>query len=241
VYLSELTEIFKKEGYNIINHSIFDIKNNPTINSPNNLWSIDLIYERHNIFKKIDSDIGWLIKKKLGIRNRNQSDVEYVEQKDQHFIKTVNSLVSTSRKASNNPRFIYGHLVLPHLPSAFDSLGNRTRISGEPPSEEENRNRYIHLVSFSNKIMKKIIDSIFSNVNRPVIIIIQSDHGYLFRDSSKKELEFANLNAFYFYNKDYRLLNDSLSNVNTFRVIFNTFFKKNYPLLKDTSYYFNHK
>ena len=237
VYLSELTRILKKEGYEIINNSVFDIKNYPTINPPSNLWSIDLIYKRHNIFRKIDSDIGWLIRGYLNIKTIQQTNADYIKRKDQHFLNTFDSLLKTSEISSGKQRFVYGHLVLPHLPSAFDSVGNRVQLPVKVPSEEENRKRYLQLVSFSGKAIITIVQSILSNVNRPTVIIIQADHGYLFPDTSKKDLEFANLNAMYFYNQDYRMLYDSISNVNTFRVIFNTFFKKHYPLLKDTSYF----
>ena len=90
--------------------------------------------------------------------------------------------------------------------------------------------------------MKKMVDSIFRNSKNNFIIILQGDHGARYQgEENKKNLEFANLNAMYFYNQDYRLLHDSLSNVNTFRVIFNTFFGKNYPLLKDRSYFLRYR
>jgi len=241
VFASELTRIFEKEGYEIKNHSVFDIKKYPTTDSPNNMWSIDLIYKRHNIFRKINTDIGWLIKKHLKIKGVTGNDIEYIEQKDLHYLKSLKSLMHTAVTPSPKPRFVYGHLVLPHLPSAFDSLGNKVPLSVEPLNEEENREKYIQLVNLSNKTIKNIIDSILLNAKRPVVIIIQGDHGYLFRDTSKKELEFANLNTMYFSTQNYSMLHDSLSNVNTFRIILNTFFKKKYPLLKDTSYFLHHK
>ena len=46
---------------------------------------------------------------------------------------------------------------------------------------------------------------------------------------------FSNLNAFYFPNKDYSRLYDSISPVNTFRVVLNTYFNAQLPLLKDSS------
>ena len=46
---------------------------------------------------------------------------------------------------------------------------------------------------------------------------------------------YKNLNAVYFPDKDYQLMTDSIGGVNQFRVIFNTLFKQNMPLLKDST------
>lgn len=241
VYSSELIPILKKEGYQIINHSTFNINGHPASIKPFDIYDIYSLYQRHNIFKKINTDIGWLIKQTLNIHVPYQDDPEYVKQKDIHFEKTFNALLRTSISPSEQPRFIYGHLVLPHLPSAFDSLGNRIKPASNSSTKKSPKERYIEVVILTRKKLMQIIRSIILNSKRPALIIVQGDHGFRFPDKEKQELEFANLSAMYFYNKDYRLLHDSLSNVNTFRIVLNTFFKKNYPLLKDTSYYLQYK
>ncbi|MDQ3277751.1 MAG: hypothetical protein M3Q06_05465, partial [Bacteroidota bacterium] len=48
---------------------------------------------------------------------------------------------------------------------------------------------------------------------------------------------FRNLNAYYFSDKDYGMLYDSISPVNTFRVVLNKYFSQSFPLLKDSSFY----
>ena len=112
----------------------------------------------------------------------------------------------------------------------------------KPMTDEEKKRAYVSQVAYVNKVIKKLVDSIFENAKNKVVVILQGDHGARFAgQENKKHLEFANLNAMYFYNKDYRLLHDSLSNVNTFRVVFNTFFDKKYPLLKDTSFFLQYK
>jgi hypothetical protein len=44
---------------------------------------------------------------------------------------------------------------------------------------------------------------------------------------------YKNLSAYYFYDKNYASLSDSISPVNSFRVVLNTYFKKDITLLKN--------
>jgi hypothetical protein len=238
VYKSELIPILEKEGYQIINHSIFNIENHPPLTSPFDLWKLNTLYGRHNIFKKIDYDIGWLIRSRLSL---SSTSAAYRNSRDKNFKKTFESLIRTIHQQSPDPKFIYAHFMLPHGPYTFDSSGQQTAVSVKPLPESENKKAYVSQVIYTNKIMKNIIEEIFSNEKRPFLIIVQGDHGYKFYDPAKNKLEFGNLNAFYFHTGDYQLINDSTSNVNTFRIILNTFFKKNFQMLKDTSYFLRYK
>jgi hypothetical protein len=65
------------------------------------------------------------------------------------------------------------------------------------------------------------------------VIIIQGDHGPA---QLEKENRMGILNAYYFPNKKDALY-ATITPVNTFRVVFNTFFGTNLELLTDTSYY----
>jgi hypothetical protein len=53
-------------------------------------------------------------------------------------------------------------------------------------------------------------------------------------DAASRSHHFNNLNAVYFPNQEYQFMTDSLNGVNQFRVIFNTLFKQQLPLLKDS-------
>jgi len=46
-----------------------------------------------------------------------------------------------------------------------------------------------------------------------------------------------NLNAIYFPDGNYDLVYDDLTPVNTFRLVFNTFFNDDYPFVDDTLYH----
>lgn len=241
VYNNELVPILRKEGYEIYNHSIFDFRNAPSTIPPFDQWEIKDLYRRHNIFKKINTDIGWLVARYFPGVSREDVYFNYGVQRDQHSSKAVADLLHTIQLNTKIPKFIYCHLLIPHEPYTRDSLGKPILYTGKINSLEVEKKAYVNQLVYTNRIIDTIINSIFLHSKHPSIIILQGDHGYRHPGQRDKRLEFANLNAIYFYNQEYRSLHDSLSNVNTFRVVLNTFFRKNYPLLQDTSYFLQYK
>ena len=91
-----------------------------------------------------------------------------------------------------------------------------------------------------------MIDSIQSRTNHPAIIIIQADHGdrstSYTRDPDPDGLRvpFAILNTYYWPDQNYNSLYETISPVNSFRVVLNNFFGTNMPLLPDESYYYRY-
>jgi hypothetical protein len=77
------------------------------------------------------------------------------------------------------------------------------------------------------------VESIIKNSSIPPIIIIQGDHGPSHFDETTR---MGILNAYYFPEAQ-PALHPSITPVNSFRVLFNTYFGTEFNLLKDTSYY----
>jgi hypothetical protein len=93
---------------------------------------------------------------------------------------------------------------------------------------------YPDQIAYLNKRLIPMIDSILKNSPVPPVIIIQGDHGA--RQNVGEYGRLGILNAYYAPDGGEQRLYKSISPVNTFRVLFNTYFGQNYELLEDISY-----
>ena len=102
---------------------------------------------------------------------------------------------------------------------------------------------YVEQLKFTNSQILDSIKSILNNSSRPPIIIIQGDHGSgsLLKNSSINDscmYERASiLNAYYMPDGKSDLLYPDITPVNSFRVIFNTYFEADFPILDDQVFY----
>ncbi len=92
-------------------------------------------------------------------------------------------------------------------------------------------------MKFIDNEIQKIIEKILADTEREKIIIIQSDHGARIMPKGstpeeEKVILLGNFNAFYLPDDSGKILAEH-SNVNTFRIIFNTYFNGNYEILED--------
>jgi hypothetical protein len=90
---------------------------------------------------------------------------------------------------------------------------------------------YQNQLTFLNKKMEAAIDTILADSSTPPIIIIQGDHGFDTVD------RMANMMAYYFPKDGNKALYSTITPVNSFRLVFNTYFGQKFPLLPDVSYY----
>jgi hypothetical protein len=90
------------------------------------------------------------------------------------------------------------------------------------------------------------IDTILKNSEKPVVIVLQSDHGdekFLDRDAPTTQgvnVRSAILNAIYFSDPSYDSLYPTMTPVNTFRVVLNHWFGTEYPLVQDKVFFHEH-
>jgi hypothetical protein len=134
--------------------------------------------------------------------------------------------------------FSYIHVISPHPPFVFDPEGNPTY-----PPDFWNEQRqyppdlyakgYQNQLTYLNKNVLKAVDTILANSKTPPIIIFQGDHGPWLQPKFKR---FWILNAYYFPGHNDALY-PTISPVNTFRLVFNTYFGGKYDMLKDISYF----
>ena len=142
---------------------------------------------------------------------------------------------------SPGPKFIFGHIMLPHHDYIFGPNGENVR-------HKFSKKAYLDQLTFTSKKIMILVDKILERSDSQPIIIIQSDHGPSFpyispnpkkphNDIQFKRNRMRNLSAFLVPRKDNEMLYQNISNVNTFRVIFNLYFNAGYKLLEDKSYF----
>jgi len=91
---------------------------------------------------------------------------------------------------------------------------------------------YVGQLIFINKKVETLVDEILSKSDVPPIVILQGDHGIRWGKGRGIDI----LNAYYLPGKDNQLLYESITPVNSFRIIFNLYFGTNYDLLEDEGY-----
>ena len=135
------------------------------------------------------------------------------------------------------PKFVFAHIVIPHPPFVFGSSGEAVEqvfTRDDQFSPEDYITGYTGQVTYVNGEIIHSLRTIIEKSNRPVLIILQGDHG---PGRFTPEARMGNLSAYYFFNQDYTHLYGTISPVNSFRIILNTYFNQNLPLLEDISRY----
>jgi hypothetical protein len=129
---------------------------------------------------------------------------------------------------TKTPKFVFTHILVPHPPYVFSPDGKFLWAENGTVGYRSN-------VQFIDSQISKSVKKIIENSKRPVIIVIQGDHG----PSGAKvtaHMRMSILNAYYVNDKTKHDLYATITPVNTFRIIFNDYFGTNYPLLDDKSY-----
>lgn len=127
------------------------------------------------------------------------------------------------------PKFVFAHIIAPHKPYIFASDGKFK------PKQEQNGDAYFNQLSYVNQRVLSIVTDIIENSDEPPIIVIQADHGPTEVDYSPARVNI--LNAYYLPNGGEQMLYSTITPVNTFRLILDTYFGSDYGLLEDASYF----
>lgn len=157
-------------------------------------------------------------------------------QYEAYFRGIVTNTLETLKKAPSlkGPKFVFAHIVCPHEPFVFGPNGEEVDISNF--FNYRDKQFYLGQYIYMSHEIEKVVDTILNDsVNEP-IIIVQSDHGIrpsnpgidIGQDEWRKIL-----NAYYFPGGGKELLYQSISPVNSFRLIFNYYFGADYTLLEE--------
>ena len=91
-------------------------------------------------------------------------------------------------------------------------------------------------MAFIDDRLPEVLQTIIETSEVPPVIVIMGDHGPK-GEQVRKEQRMSILNAYFVNEEAKALLYDSITPVNSFRVIFNKYFGTDFPLLDDISYH----
>jgi hypothetical protein len=148
--------------------------------------------------------------------------------------------------------FHFAHLYSPHIPFLYGPNGTALKYQAglnlywyevEPDYYPE---YYGYQIDRINQGVLDSIDQILTRTTKPVVIILQSDHGddfFLDWDSPSPEgvdARSAIIFAIYYSDGEYGAIYPTITTVNTFRLVFNHWFGTQYPTLPDRVYFHEH-
>ena len=167
-----------------------------------------------------------------GLVNLEQIDGERYRERTRLVLNDMQMLARMT-----GPKFVFIHLVIPHPLFVFAPDGSPTDPSlfmdaNGIYSQENYYKGYRNQAAYISTQLIEAVNTLLTDSSTPPVIIIQGDHGPWLQNGSD---QFKILNAYYLPGHN-DLLYPTISPVNTFRLIFDTYLGADYPLLKDTSY-----
>lgn len=139
-----------------------------------------------------------------------------------------------------SPKLVFVHVLSPHPPFVFGPNGeevDRGEFETGRTAEEEGEwilKAYADQVTYLNGRLLRAVDAILSGSETPPIIVIMGDHGWADRNAEDK---MSILNAYYLPGDDPPKLWPTITPVNTFRVLFDSYFGGAFGKLDDRSYF----
>ncbi len=154
-----------------------------------------------------------------------------------HMSMILHTTDAITSEQITSPKFVYVHLMLPHVPFAFTETGRILSLQ----MEYFNWQRYLDNYKFSLRVMREMVENILASANpeNPPVIIIQSDHG------ARNLIERPYTGNLEDYPEDYKTwiinalllpscedapLSQDMDTINTFPIVFNCYFDANIPL-----------
>lgn len=245
VYFWGGKSFLKNSLFKILHSQGYIIKNYQPISLNNKDWKYESLFQglsnKHYFFKtlpgRIFRDLFW---------NYKRINNDYIKKHQMQLINTRNSrklalfdstilLVKKSCVDIKEPKFIYGHFMIPHDPFIVDSHGELKKPEETIyKTKDEHTKAYLEQIEFTQKKIIEIVRYIQKTNKKNTIIILEGDHGFRPDMTYSSRYSFDNFSSYYFPDEDYTLLYDSISPVNSFRVVLNKYFKSDFLLLKDT-------
>lgn len=164
-----------------------------------------------------------------------------------HTVENEYASVRTApiRRASEianlpGPKFVLIHCLLTHPPFIFDENGGARPLSKQLLSAPYVKEPYVMQLKYTEKNLKKLLEILCRSGDGKSIVILQSDHGSActdWHDAERYTLERMRiLNAYRVPEHMRGALYQTITPVNTFRVVLNDLFSADLSLQEDQSF-----
>ena len=171
----------------------------------------------------------------------------------------TDSLAATGKlAAAPGPKFVFAHVICPHPPYVFRRDGSLNQESSMGDlSDLDAHGRWVNSkniwkspqmvdqIIHLNKLVLEMVDHLLQNSSIPPVIIVHADHGTFALGQPLEaaptdrliQERMAILFACYAPQRTLASLYHHISPVNLYRILFNTLFDAEYPLLPDRCYW----
>lgn len=230
---SDVLHYFKRLGYRVVNYSIFNLDNDRTLVETRFLGNRKRLITSQTFLSRMATDIAFNFIQKYKIRWFIWKSVRINLDNNKLLI---DRLKAEAVRPAGQPRFVYTHLLMPHYPYYFDRNGKMQPVEHLVEGQQNRQQYYVEYLRYCNKRLMELVDHILKHSDKPPVILLMSDHGFReYTFPADSQYHFMTLNSIYLPRKNYGGFYDSMSNVNQFRVLFNTLYQQQLPLLRDST------
>ncbi len=147
---------------------------------------------------------------------------------------------------TSQPKFVYGHFLVPHEPWKFNADGTDAM---EASAQRSNRENYRQQLVYTNKRILQLLDKLQSGPGPAPIIVIQADEGPELKYAGDRQLPALEkmrkrsgvLCAYYLPERNTaEIVPADVTPVNSFRIVFNEYFGTKLPMLENRTFYWEH-
>lgn len=228
-----VVSFLEANGYNTTNLSIFDIGKQTAFSDRSFLHIKTTVITENTLLSRIQRDLQAVLLKVKFLSFLIPESYSYLASS----LQIMEQVKNVSATAITQPRFVYAHLYMPHWPYYCDRNGNpfpagQWKDTGSYPA------KYLEYLLYTNTQIEKLVTAIQQNTHNEAVILVMGDHGLRF--GKERSYYFPNFNAVYLPGSNYSQFYDTITNVNEFRALFNTLFKQQMPLLKDSTVFLEH-
>ncbi|MGZ8508895.1 MAG: hypothetical protein ACXWWA_00910 [Chitinophagaceae bacterium] len=230
--------LLKKQGYVIKNYGLCDLDGKASPEEPFFNQEIRDVLYKETFWGRTKYDILWHIQTRVPSLFPPHEEIKKAEKVLRRNRNNYKNLLTELSIQTGQPRFVFGHIMMPHGRYHLNKNGEKRNLSTSDDHPGTRDSLYLDQLIYTNTWLDSLAAATNKKFSRPRVVVIQGDHGRRdigLYDALNREKQFMNLNAFYFSDKNYELLYDSISSVNTFRVVLNKYFRAGLPLLKDST------